>query len=1203
MKQKLTPEQKKEIEKFGANSWFVEYLQSEKNNPSPEYPQNHQSPPSNGGKTAERADNGSGNNGKNHSESRINYPKGNSNDTLKVLAGSAAKIIENMETSLGLPVATTQRVIPVKLLEENRILINSHLAKVEGGKISFTHIIGWGIIQALKKHPSLNNAYTEKDNKPHLVQRGSINLGIAIDVERRDGSRSLLVPNIKNCNTLSFKEFVDNYEDLVKRSRTGQIDPNDFAGTTITLTNPGTLGTVGSIPRLMVGQGAIIATGAIQYPAEYQAMSPETISTLGISKVLTLTSTYDHRIIQGAESGLFLKELHELLLGEQGFYDNIFDTLHIPFKPSTWETDIQPSGYSEITNLSETEKQARVLQLINMYRVRGHLIASIDPLGTKNIYHAELDPSFHKLTIWDLDRQFITGGFGGLKTATLRKILDILKQTYCEKIGVEYMHIQNHEEKAWLQSIMEPTQNKPTIDNGLKLRLLTKLVQAEGLEHFIHNRFVGHKRFSLEGSETVIPVIDYILELASHENVEEIVLGMAHRGRLNVLTNIIGKSYESIFSEFEDIIDPNSYQGSGDVKYHLGASGMYKTYSGNEVGVSIASNPSHLEWVNPVVEGIVRAKQTRSADETRKRIIPLLIHGDGAFAGQGVVAETFNLSQLKGYTTGGTIHLIINNQIGFTTTAEDARSSVYATDVAKMIQAPIFHVNGDDPEAALWVAKIAFMYRQKYNKDIVIDLLGYRKHGHNEGDEPGYTQPLLYEKIKSHPSVVSIYSDKLVKSGFMKPEDVTAVKNTFADQLNNALDKVKKKHIDFKIDIPLAISKDKIKSFKPTHKTAVPEDILKDVIQKIASVPSGFPLHPKLKKFLEKRADLATGKEPADWSFGEALAFGTLLKEGVAIRLSGQDVVRGTFSQRHLGLTNIKTAEEYIPANHMYPDQAKIEAYDSLLSEAAVLGFEYGYSLADPLALVIWEAQFGDFANGAQVIIDNFIVASYEKWHVPSNVVLMLPHGYEGQGPEHSSCRIERFLILCAQGNMEVCNPTTPAQLFHLLRRHVRKGLLRPLVIATPKSLLRLPEARSEFQDFTTGTFEEIIDEKSNDKDKIKRVILTSGKVYYELLKYREENAHHDTAIVRVEQYYPYDDQRMREVLSSYAKANKVVWLQEEPRNMGAWNFLSHRIMEDLADGQRLYYAGRAESASPAVGSNKLSRQQQDKLIFDGFNC
>lgn len=1203
MKQKLTPEQKKEIEKFGANSWFVEYLQTEVGSTTQENTTSYQSPSSGNGSKGDIHKAPNTGNGKPAQERKINYPQGNPNDTLKVLAGSAARIIENMETSLELPVATSQRVIPVKLLEENRILINSHLSKVDGGKISYTHLIGWGIIQSLKKYPSMNNAFTIKDDKPHLVQRGSINLGIAIDVEKKDGSRSLLVPNIKNCEKMSFKEFVSSYEELVQKSRSGQIDPSDFAGTTITLTNPGTIGTVGSIPRLMVGQGTIIATGAIQYPAEYQAMSPETISTLGISKVLTLTSTYDHRIIQGAESGYFLKELHELLLGQNGFYDDIFNVLDIPFKPSTWETDIQPSGYTEISNLSETEKQARVLQLINMYRVRGHLIASIDPLGTKNIYHAELDPSFHKLTIWDLDRQFITGGFGGLKTATLRRILDILKQTYCEKIGVEYMHIQNHEEKMWLQSIMEPTQNKPNFDNQLKIRLLTQLIHAESLEHFIHNRFVGHKRFSLEGSETVIPVLDYILELASQENVEEIVLGMAHRGRLNVLTNIIGKSYESIFSEFEDIIDPNSYQGSGDVKYHLGASGMYKTYSGNEIGVSIASNPSHLEWVNPVVEGIVRAKQTRSNDDERKRIIPLLIHGDGAFAGQGVVAETFNLSQLKGYTTGGTIHLIINNQIGFTTTAEDARSSVYATDVAKMIQAPIFHVNGDDPEAAIWVAKIAFMYRQKYNKDIVIDLLGYRKHGHNEGDEPGYTQPLLYEKIKSHPSVVSIYSDRLVKSRILKPEDVSGLKNNFADQLNNALDKVKKKHIDFKIDIPLAISKEKIKSFKPTHKTAVSEDILKDVIQKISSVPAGFPLHPKLKKFLEKRAELATGKEPADWSFGEALAFGTLLKEGIAIRLSGQDVVRGTFSQRHLGLTNIKTAEEYLPANHMYPDQAKIEAYDSLLSEAAVLGFEYGYSLADPLALVIWEAQFGDFANGAQVIIDNFIVASYEKWHVPSNVVMMLPHGFEGQGPEHSSCRIERFLILCAQGNMEVCNPTTPAQLFHLLRRHVRKGLLRPLVIATPKSLLRLPEAKSEFSEFTTGTFEEIIDDNSANKDSVKRIILTSGKVYYELLKYREEKGHNETAIIRVEQYYPYDDQRMKSLLASYPKANKVVWLQEEPRNMGAWNFLHYRIMEDLSDGQRLFYAGRPESASPAVGSSKLSRQQQDKLIFDGFNC
>ncbi|MBV6512770.1 MAG: Multifunctional 2-oxoglutarate metabolism enzyme [Ignavibacteriaceae bacterium] len=1204
MKQKLTPEQKQEIEKFGANSWYLEYLQSDSFTSDAALPQEKAFTVTETPKTG----NGNGNyttpagavpaQGK-----AVNYPQGNSNDTLKLLAGAPARIIDNMESSLAIPVATTQRVIPVKLLEENRILINNHLQKQGRGKVSFTHLIGWGIIKSLKKHPALNNAFTIKDGKPHLVQRGSINLGIAIDVEKKDGSRSLLVPNIKNCDTLDFAGFLNKYEELVKRSRTGQIDPAEFAGTTITLTNPGTLGTVGSVPRLMLGQGAIIATGAIQYPAEYQAMSPETISTLGISKVLTLTSTYDHRIIQGAESGLFLKELHELLLGQNGFYEEIFESLKIPLKPSTWETDIQPRGYNDISNLSETEKQARVLQLINMFRVRGHLVASIDPLGTKNIYHSELDPSFHKLTIWDLDRQFITGGFGGLKTATLRKILDILQSTYCEKIGVEYMHIQNHEEKLWLQSVMEPVQNKPAFSNDVKIRLLQKLIQAEGFEHFIHNRFVGHKRFSLEGSETVIPVLDYILDLASQESVEEIVLGMAHRGRLNVLANIIGKSYESIFSEFEDIIDPNSYQGSGDVKYHLGASGMYKTLSGNQIGISIASNPSHLEWVNPVVEGIVRAKQSRLNGDAESKIIPLLIHGDAAFAGQGVVAETFNLSQLKGYRTGGTIHLVINNQIGFTTTAEDARSSVYATDVAKMVQAPIFHVNGDDPEAALWVAKIAYLYRQKYKKDVVIDLLGYRRHGHNEGDEPGYTQPLMYEKIKSHPSVVNIYSSKLTKSGLLDENSAAGMKSSFSETLSNALDKVKRKHIDFKIDVPLAISKEKIRSFKPTHKTAVDEQTLREIIAKISSVPPEFQLHPKLKKFLEKRADLATGKESADWALGEALAFATLLKEGVFVRLSGQDVVRGTFSQRHLGLTNIKTGEEYLPVNHMYPDQVKMEAYDSLLSEAAVLGFEYGFSTADPLALVIWEAQFGDFANSAQVIIDNFIVASYEKWHVPSNVVLMLPHGFEGQGPEHSSARIERFLILCAQDNMEVCNPTTPAQLFHLLRRHVRKGLLRPLVIMTPKSLLRLPEAKSEFHEFTTGTFEEVIDDKFVNKEKASRVILTSGKVYYELVNYRKEKNHEDAAIVRVEQYYPYDDAGMRELLKSYPKANKVVWVQEEPKNMGAWNFLHGRLLEDLSDGQRLFYAGRPASASPAVGSSKLSRQQQDKLIFDAFNC
>jgi len=1200
----LTDQQKEELEKFGANTWFVEYLHKQ-------YEENPSELPEQWKKFFDKSSGKKKDNGKNEKATKspalvpqqnLKQPVPNSEDEIKVIAGSAAKILENMNTSLTIPVATSQRTIPVKLLEENRTLINKFLKKKDLGKVSFTHLISWAILKAIKGVSVMNNAFTIIDSKPHVINRKNVNLGLAIDMERKDGSRSLLVPNIKNADKTNFKEFWNKFDDIVDRTRKGTIDPSEFMGTTITLTNPGTLGTVGSVPRLMVGQGAIIAVGAIQYSAEYQAMSPSTISALGVSKVMTITSTYDHRIIQGAESGIFLKEIHELLLGKNDFFEEIFEALKIPMKPLSWKTDYQPGIFEGGANKEEIEKQARVLQLINYYRVRGHLIANLDPLGSKIHYHAELDPATFNLTIWDLDRTFITGGFGGTPTSTLRDILDVLQKTYCEKIGVEYMHIQNPAEKIWLQNMMEPVKNTPNFDIETKKVILQKLIMAETFEHFIHNRFIGHKRFSLEGSETLIPVLDLILNEASKYNVVEAVLGMAHRGRLNVLSNIIGKSYDSIFSEFEDIADPNSIEGSGDVKYHLGATGKYKTRNGKSIIVSVASNPSHLEWVNPVVEGIARAKQTRLG-KGQGKVMPLLIHGDAAFSGQGVVAETLNLSQLKGYRTGGTIHIIINNQIGFTTTPEDARSSVYATDVAKMIQAPIFHVNGDDPEAALWVAKLALEYKYMFKKDVVIDLFGYRRHGHNEGDEPGFTQPLLYEQIKTHPSVRNIYSEALIQNKILVKDEIDIMNKEIEDKLSEAFDKIKKKSHTFNADNPLAVTKEKVDSVKPVKDTFISEDLLRQVIEGTTRIPEGFNVHPKLKKFLDKRRDLLSGPDEVDWAFAETLAFGSLLLENTPVRLSGQDSVRGTFSQRHLALTDINSGQEHIPLNYMKKEQANVEALDSFLSEAAVLGFEYGYSTADPLALVIWEAQFGDFANGAQIIIDNFIVASYEKWNLPNSIVMLLPHGYEGQGPEHSSARLERFLILCAEDNMQVCNVSTPAQYFHLLRRQVKHAANKPLVIMTPKSLLRHAEAKSTKKEFLTGKFYEVIDDLTvNDKSKISSLIFTSGKVFYELIKYRSDNKITNTAIIRVEQFYPFNSDEIKKIIHSYSNANKVIWVQEEPKNMGAWNFLWHRLQEIILSGQKVNYAGRPESASPAVGSAKISKQQQEELIKQAFS-
>ena len=1200
----LTKKQQEELEKFGANTWFIEYLHDE-------FTKSPENVPEQWRKFFGNISGKDGGNGKNISDKFVPFggneilPKPGDNDEVQIIAGSSEKILGNMVNSLSVPVATSQRSIPVKLLEENRTLINNHLKRSNKGKISFTHLISWAILKAVESMPVMNNAFTVIDGKPHLIKRKDVNLGLAIDIEKKDGSRSLIVPNIKSANKLNFKEFWNAYEDLVSRSRKGTIDPNEFLGTTITLTNPGTLGTVASVPRLMIGQGTIIATGAIQYNAEYQAMSPTTISTLGISKVMNITSTYDHRIIQGAESGLFLREINDLLLGMKDFYDEIFDALSLPSKPLRWQTDYQPGIFeSSGGNTEEIVKQAKVLQLINLYRVRGHLIADLDPLGSKTQYHAELDPSSYNLTIWDLDRHFITGGFGNLDTATLREILNILEKTYCDKIGVEYMHIQNPAEKTWLQNKMEPVKNKPSFSNDIKKNILKKLIASESFEHFIHSKFVGHKRFSLEGSETLIPVLDLILGEGAEHNIDEVVLGMAHRGRLNVLVNIIGKSYDSIFSEFEDIRDPNSIAGSGDVKYHLGATGKYKTLEGENITVSVAANPSHLEWVNPVVEGMVRAKQTRLGDnKNHTKVMSLLIHGDAAFAGQGIVAETLNLSQLSGYRTGGTIHIIVNNQIGFTTTPDEARSSQYATDVAKMIQAPIFHVNGDDPEAALWVAILAFEYRQIFKKDVVIDLFGYRRHGHNEGDEPGFTQPIMYAKIKNHPSVREIYQKKLLEQNVITENEIKKIADDLHKKMNVSIDKIRKESKNFEGDQILAVPKKMIETIHSEKNTSISEQVLTEVVNGLTKIPENFNGHPKLSKFLDSRKKLLDGSTGADWAFAESLAFGSLLLEGVPVRLSGQDSVRGTFSQRHLAFTDIKTGAEYFPLNHLNENQAKLEALDSLLSEAAVLGFEFGYSVVDPLALVLWEAQFGDFANGAQIIIDNFIVASQEKWQIPNNLVLLLPHGFEGQGPEHSSARLERFLILCAENNMQVCNVTTPAQYFHLLRRQVKSGMKIPLVVMTPKSLLRMPEARSVKEDFLNGKFEEILDDESvKDKEKIKHVILTSGKVYYDLVKYKEENKIKDAAILRLEQFYPYSSKKVQKILNQYNSFKKLKWVQEEPRNMGAWNFLFPKLSDDIPQGCKLEYAGRPESASPAVGSYRISIQQQKQLVKDAFN-
>ena len=1135
---------------------------------------------------------------------------------LQPLRGSPARIAENMAASVSIPLATSQRTIAVKVMDENRRIINQHRTLIGKSKVSFTHLVGWAVVKAIEEVPVLNHAYAEKDGQAFRVVHPQINLGIAVDVDGKDGSRSLVVPNIKNAGALSFADYVTAFDDLVARARTGKLTPDDFHGTTISLTNPGTVGTMSSNPRLMVGQGAIIAAGAIDYPAEFQGAADETRALLGLSKVMALSCTYDHRIIQGAESGVFLGKVQALLDGADGFYDEVFDHLHMPHQPVRWVKDRQPLLPGTSARTAEIAKQAGIMQMINAYRVRGHLIADLDPLGAEPSYHAELDPETYGLTIWDLDREFLTGPLGeairdgGPKpVATLREILETLRQTYCGKIGCEYMNIQVPEQKRWLQHRMEPEAFQWPLANEARIRVLKSLIAAEEFEHFLHSRYVGQKRFALEGGETALAIVSEILERAAANNVHEVVMGMAHRGRLNILANVVGKDLRKIFSEFEGELDPASTQGSGDVKYHLGASGVVRAANGREIIASVAPNPSHLEAVDPVVEGIVRPKQDRLGDAARARVIPLLIHGDAAFAGQGVVAETLNLSQLDGYSTGGTIHLIINNQIGFTTLPDEARSTPYSTDVARGVQAPIFHLNGDDPDAAVRVVEVAFDYRQEFKKDVVIDMFCYRRHGHNEGDDPSYTQPILYRKIKDHPLVGTLYAEQLVREGVLPAEDVEAMRKAAAQRFHEAYDAAQANAERYEVQELSAVRHDEIGNFCP--RTAVNHAVIERVVRATTHFPESFHLHPKLRGFVERRRSVvgqASSPVGIDWAFGETLAFGTLVLEGTPVRLSGQDSGRGTFSQRHLAFYDSETGRRYIPLQHISPDQARFDVFDSSLSEYAVLGFEFGYSVADPLTLVIWEAQFGDFANGAQIMIDNFISAAESKWGQPSGLVMLLPHGYEGQGPEHSSARIERYLILSAENNWFVANCTTPAQYFHLLRRqmyggHDRRGTRKPLVVFTPKSLLRHPKAVSTLHDFTTGGFLELLpDPAAADAGRISRVVFCSGKIYYDLSAGREQQKASHVALVRAEQLYPFAADQARDILARYPDTAEVVWAQEEPRNMGAWRFMEEQMAPILEPTRRqLRFVGRPESASPATGSGRRHQQEQSEIVADAL--
>ncbi|WP_106507053.1 multifunctional oxoglutarate decarboxylase/oxoglutarate dehydrogenase thiamine pyrophosphate-binding subunit/dihydrolipoyllysine-residue succinyltransferase subunit [Brachybacterium timonense] len=1111
---------------------------------------------------------------------------------VKKLRGPAAAVVRNMDESLTVPTATSVRDVPVKLLFDNRIVINNHLKRNRMGKVSFTHLIGWAMIEAITELGDMNNGFDVVDGKPVLLEREDVNFGLAIDMPRPDGSRGLVVPNIKAAQRFDFYGFWNAYEQVVKKARAGKLTMDDFTGTTVSLTNPGGIGTVHSIPRLMKGQGCIVGVGAMNYPAQFQGASPETLADLGVSKVMTLTSTYDHRIIQGAASGEFLKIMADKLLGLDGFYDRVFESLRIPYQPVRWVTD-------NPFKATKAEKFAQVMDLIHSYRVRGHLMADTDPLQYKVRHHPDLDVETYGLTLWDLDRTFPTRGLGGKDRLPLRDILGVLRDAYCRSIGVEYMHITDPEERAWLQQKFETPQ--ADLDKAALTRIIDRLNAAEAFETFLQTKFVGQKRFSLEGGESLIPMLDAILHQAAHDHVDEVCIGMAHRGRLNVLSNLAGKSFGQIFQEFEGTVGSSS-MGSGDVKYHLGTEGTYTARDGEKTKVYLAANPSHLEAVNPVLEGVVRAKQDRLEQGTTYPVLPILLHGDAAFAGQGVVTETLNLSELRGYRTGGTIHVVVNNQIGFTTLPDSSRSSFYSTDVAKSTQLPIFHVNGDDPEACVRVAEIAFEYRQKFHRDVVIDMVCYRRRGHNEGDDPSMTQPLMYKLIGDKPSVRKLFTATLIERGDLTEDETQDVVRNFQQHLDEAF--AAARSASSEADPSTTVQGLEKPSAQRTAArlgdvtTAVDAAVIERIGDAHSEIPDGFTIHPKLSQLASKRTQMSReGK--IDWAYGELLAFGSLLMEGHRVRLAGQDSRRGTFTQRHSVFIDHENQAVWTPLSHLTDEQARFNVYDSSLSEFAALGFEYGYSVESQDSLVLWEAQFGDFVNGAQTIIDEFISASEQKWGQNSGVVMLLPHGYEGQGPDHSSARIERFLQLCAEQNMRVAMPSTPANYFHLLRRQAKMDPRKPLVVFTPKSMLRNKAAVSAVEDFTSGAFQPVIDDATVDPAQVDRILLTSGKLYWDLVARRKELEDGRTAIVRIERLYPLPTEELRATLDRYSEDVELTWVQEEPHNQGAWGFMALNFAVEV--GRTLRVVARPASASPATGSARTHKTEQEELLQHAF--
>ncbi|OLB66240.1 MAG: hypothetical protein AUI09_06685 [Gemmatimonadetes bacterium 13_2_20CM_2_66_5] len=1125
------------------------------------------------------------------------------------ITGPAARLVANMTDSLSVPTATSFRDISATVLDTRRKALNAQLAAT-GKKISFTHLIGYAIVQAAKRFPVMTHTFQDIDGKPYRVNPGAIGLGLAVDVEKKDGSRALVVPVIKHAETMDFATFHAAYEALVEKARTNRLMPDDFAGGTIQLTNPGTLGTVASVPRLIKGQGSIIATG--------------TIREIAGAKIITITSTYDHRIIQGAESGMFLRHLDSLLQGEERFYEGVTESLaggeagrgkgegYTPAPPTPAPVASSPPPSSPVpppqpggVGIEDLKHVAAAYALVRAHRNFGHLAAHLDPLGSEPPGDPSLDTGRLGLTPVIMARIPVEVLRIYVPGKTLAEALPALHATDCGTIAYEVEHIGRHEERVWLRQVIESGEHRRPLSAQGKRQLLARLTAVETLERFLHKAYLGQKRFSIEGLDMTVPMLDFTLELAAAHGTRKAVIGMAHRGRLNVLAHVVNVPYETILAEFEgghreETAESEGWNaGTGDVKYHHGAEGVYKTTIGKDIAVTLSPNPSHLESVNPVVEGRARADQTdRQTPEAKhdwNASLPVLLHGDASFAGQGVVAETFNLARLQGYTTGGTIHLILNNQIGFTTEPREARSTDYSSDLAKGFDVPIIHVNADDAEACLAAVRLALMYREKFHADVVIDLVGYRRYGHNEADEPAYTQPVMYERIKPTPSVRQKYAAQLASEGVVDSRTAEADAEAAYQRLATIQQAVKSGQ---RAEEPQRIKRESA----PEPATAVAADLLKKLNDELVAVPDGFTVHPKLLKQLERRRDSLTSAEGIEWAHAEALALASLLVDGTPIRLTGQDTERGTFSQRHLVLHDIHNGNRHAPIQHLRDAKTPFELHNSPLSEYGCLGFEYGYAVEAQNALVLWEAQFGDFANGAEVIIDQFLIAGLAKWGETSRLTLLLPHGYEGQGPEHSSARLERFLALGAEGNIRVANCTTPAQYFHLLRRQALHAEIRPLVLMTPKSLLRLPAAASQVNDLVLGKFRTVLwDRDRTWPEKVTRLVLCSGKVYYDIVASPRRAQAPQVKIGRVELLYPFPGNEIGEYARRYPNLKEVVWVQEEPRNMGARKFVLPKIRDLLPKGVTLLDVSRPERSSPAEGYPAAHKVEQDRIVAAAY--